>query len=143
MINAADAHANRPSVPCGLKRSGGCHVGCCVVPLSDDDEHNTGNPLLLLCAHDFVAPALLPAFAELGWLSVVLSCRFAPDIWTIMQQEYPLCRSGVQRVQRFTGSAEVRRSWRARQAFRPRRQHGWTCLSGCALSSFSPVVPQR
>ena len=45
-----------------------------------------------------------------------------------------LRRSGVQRVQRFTGSAELGGSLRARQTCGSRRQHGWTCLSCRALS---------
>ena len=56
---------------------------------SGDDEHNTGNPLLLLCAHA-LAPALLSSFVERDELSVALSCRFALDNWTIMQCEAPL-----------------------------------------------------
>ena len=35
------------------------------------------------------APALLSGFADLDELSVALSCRFAFDIWTLMQQDCP------------------------------------------------------
>ena len=51
-------------------------------PSFDDDEHNTSNKLLLSWA-----PVLLSGLTELDELATALSCRFALDIWTIMQQE--------------------------------------------------------
>ena len=59
----------------------------CDVPSSDDDDHNTSNKLLLSCAHALVAPVLLCGLTELDELATALSCWFALDIWTIMQQE--------------------------------------------------------
>ena len=59
---------------------------CCHLSSSDDDEHNTSNLLLLPCAH---VSHVQTEFAELDELSVALSCRFALDIWTIMQHDCP------------------------------------------------------
>ena len=41
------------------------HVACYDDTSSDEDEYNTSNPLLLLCAHALVAPALLFGLTEL------------------------------------------------------------------------------
>ena len=38
--------------------------GCCDIPSSADDEHNTSNSLLLAFAHALVAPALLSGLTE-------------------------------------------------------------------------------
>ena len=56
---------------------------------SDDDEHNTDNAALLLCGHDLVAPALLSRLSAIGELSLALTCWFALDIFTLIQQDYP------------------------------------------------------
>ena len=51
---------------------------CCADSSSDDDEHNTNNNTLLL--------SRLSALDE---LSLALTCRFALDIFTTIQQDYP------------------------------------------------------
>ena len=60
---------------------------CCADSLSDKDEHNTSNTLLLLFAEAFVAPALLSDLREVDELMVALSCRFTLDMFTIAQQD--------------------------------------------------------
>ena len=62
---------------------------CCADSPSDDDEHNTGNTLLLLFADAFVAPTLLSDHSELDELTVALTCRFALDNFTVAQQDGP------------------------------------------------------
>ena len=61
--------------------------GCCDASSSDDDEHNTNNSLLLARANALIADALLSSLTEPDDLSVALSCRFARDMWRIMQHE--------------------------------------------------------
>ena len=56
---------------------------------SDDDEHNTGNTLLLLFADAYIAPALLAGLTEVDELYISLGCRFALDMFTIAQQDRP------------------------------------------------------
>ena len=53
-----------------------------------DDDHNTSNALLLLCAHALVAPVLLSGMTEADELVVALTCLFALDVFTIIQQDY-------------------------------------------------------
>ena len=62
---------------------------CCEDISSDDDDHNTGNSLLLLCAHALVAPVLPSGMSEADELLVALTCRFAVDVFTVIQQDYP------------------------------------------------------
>ena len=62
---------------------------CCADSSSNDDEHNTSNTLLLVFAGAFVAPALLADLRELDELMVALPCRFALDIFTIAEQDWP------------------------------------------------------
>ena len=104
---------------------------CCDDTSSDDDEHNTSNLLLMLCAHALVPPALLSRLTELDELSVALASRFALDIFTMVQQDYP---PADQESSACSGSLDL-----IHQASDSRRQHRWTCLSGCALSSSSPA----
>ena len=78
-------------------------------------EHNTGNSLLLACARALVAPALLPGHME---FDESLPARQLDD----HAAGGSLRRSGVQAGQRFTGSAELGRSLRARQASGSRLQ---------------------
>ena len=56
---------------------------------SDDDEHNTDNDALLLFGHAIVAPHLLSRLSALDELSLALTRRFALDIFTTIQQDYP------------------------------------------------------
>ena len=76
---------------CDAPPSAQCGVKCSLKPSRPvhDDEHNTGNTLLLLFADAFVAPALLADLSEVDELMVALSCRFALDIFTIAQQDRP------------------------------------------------------
>ena len=59
----------------------------CVDSSSDDDEHNTDNDALLLFGHAIVAPVLLSRLSALDELSLTLTCQFALDIFTIIQQD--------------------------------------------------------
>ena len=63
-----------------------CHVACCDFTSSDDDEHNTDSNFLLLFADVDTAPTLLEDLTEVDVLHVALGCRFALDIFTILQQ---------------------------------------------------------
>ena len=51
--------------------------GCCGETSSDDDEHNTSNAFLLLCADALIAPVLLAGLADVDELMVALVWRFA------------------------------------------------------------------
>ena len=62
---------------------------------SDDDEHNTSNSLLLQCAHALFAPVLLSSLSEADELVVALWCRFALDVFTIVQQDFPIADQGA------------------------------------------------
>ena len=62
---------------------------CCDDTSSNDDEHNTGNTLLLLFVDADIAPALLAGLSEVDELKIALGCRFALDIFTIAQQDRP------------------------------------------------------
>ena len=62
---------------------------CCADSLSDEDEHNTDNDALLRFGHAIVAPVLLSRLSAHDELSLALTCRFALDIFTIIQQDYP------------------------------------------------------
>ena len=57
--------------------------------LSDDDEHNTDNTLLLLFADAYIAPAPLADLSEVDELKTELGCVFALVIFTIAQQDRP------------------------------------------------------
>ena len=57
---------------------------CCDDTTSDDDEHNTDNDALL--GHALVPP-VLSRLSALNELSLALTCRFALDIFTIIQQD--------------------------------------------------------
>ena len=61
----------------------------CTDSSSDDDEHNTDNDALLLFGHAIVKPVLLSRLSALDERSFTLTCRFALDIFTIIQQDYP------------------------------------------------------
>ena len=108
--------------------------GCCDASSSDDDEHNTSNSLLLARANALIADALLSSLTEPDDLSVALSCRFARDMWRIMQHEDPSADQDFQCGQRFAGPTEPGRSLRAPHASGSRLQRGWRCLSGHTLS---------
>ena len=54
-----------------------------------DDEHNTDNEALFLFGHAIVAPVLLSRLSALNELSLALTCPFALDIFTIIQQDHP------------------------------------------------------
>ena len=56
---------------------------------SDDDEHNTSNTLLLLFADALTVPVLLTGLSDVDELMVALQRRFALDIFTIAQQDWP------------------------------------------------------
>ena len=56
---------------------------------SDDDEHNTGNTFLLLCA-DSSRLCCWPGSPTWMVLMVAVECRFALDVFTIARQDYPL-----------------------------------------------------
>ena len=82
---------------------------CCGDTSSDDDEHNTSNAFLLLCAGALIAPVLLVCLADVDRLMFVcltdvdrlmfvcltdvdrlmfaLGCRSALDVFTIAQQD--------------------------------------------------------
>ena len=60
---------------------------CCDDTPSDDDKHNTDNDALLLFGHAIVAPVLLSRLSALDELFLALTCRFALDIFTIIQQD--------------------------------------------------------
>ena len=62
---------------------------CCAYSSSDDDEHNADNEALLLFGHAIVAPVLLSCLSAVDELSFALTCRFALDIFTIFQLDYP------------------------------------------------------
>ena len=62
---------------------------CCDDTSSDDNEHNTGNILLLLFADADIAPVLLAGLSDVEVLYIALGCRFALDIFTIAQQYRP------------------------------------------------------
>ena len=62
---------------------------CCTDTSSDDDKHNTDNDALLLFGHAVVAPHLLPHLSALDEVALALTCRFALDIFTIIQQDFP------------------------------------------------------
>ena len=81
----------RPSfkINCSPVQSSPRSLWLCGASSFDEDEHNTSNSLLLACAHALVAPALLSVLTEPDELSVAVSCRFALDIWTVMQHEDP------------------------------------------------------
>ena len=57
---------------------------------SDDDDHNTSNGPLLLCADALIAPVRLAGLTDVDELKVALGCRFALDVFTIAQQDYPV-----------------------------------------------------
>ena len=57
---------------------------------SDDDEHNTDSAALLLFGHALVAPRSLSRLSAADELFLALTCRFALDIFTIIQQDYPV-----------------------------------------------------
>ena len=61
---------------------------CCDDTTSDDDEHSTDNAALLLFGHALVAPLLLSRLSATDELFLALTCRFALDIFTIIQQDY-------------------------------------------------------
>ena len=63
--------------------------GCCADSASDDEKHNTRNAFLLLCADALVAPVLLSGLTDVDELMVALGCRFALDILTVAQQDWP------------------------------------------------------
>ena len=62
---------------------------CCDDTTSDDDGHNTDNDALLLFGHALVAPVLLSRLSAIDELSLALTCRFALDIFTTNQHNYP------------------------------------------------------
>ena len=57
---------------------------CCDDTLSDDDEHNTSNSFLLLCADALIAPVLLSGLTDVDELTV------GSDVFTIAQEDYPI-----------------------------------------------------
>ena len=61
----------------------------CTDTSSDDDERDTDNDALLLFGHAVVAPMLLSCLSSLDELSLAVTCQFALDIFTIIQQDYP------------------------------------------------------
>ena len=63
-------------------------MACCDDTTSEDDEHNTDIAALLLFGHVLVAPVLLSGLSAPDELLVALTCWFAPDILTIIQQDY-------------------------------------------------------
>ena len=67
------AHASRRK---DLARS--ATRACCDDTSSDDDVHNTSNTFFLLCADALIA--------DMDELKVALGCRFALDVFTIIQQ---------------------------------------------------------
>ena len=74
-------HENRPSVPCGARSSPKRTVGCC-----DDTSQQWQPPAAALCPRPRRACA---AIQTRGAPRPTLSCRYALDIWAIMQQDYP------------------------------------------------------
>ena len=62
---------------------------CCDITSSDDDEHNTDSNFLLLFADLAITPTLLKGLSEVDVLHIALGCRFALDIFTILQQHSP------------------------------------------------------
>ena len=54
---------------------------------SDDDEHNTCDGLVFLCADVGAASSLLSALTDLYELRIALSHRFAPDVFTEAQND--------------------------------------------------------
>ena len=51
--------------------------------------YKTDNDALLLFGHAIVALVLLSRLLVLNELSLTFTCRFALDIFTIIQQDYP------------------------------------------------------
>ena len=51
---------------------------------SDDDDHNTSNAFFFLCADALITPVLLTG------LKVAFRCRFALDMFTVIQHECPI-----------------------------------------------------
>ena len=62
----------------------------CADTSSDDGYHNTDNDALLLFGHAVVAPHLLSKLSALDELALALTCRFALDIFTVIQQDCPV-----------------------------------------------------
>ena len=54
----------------------------------DDDDHNTSNAFLLLCADALVGLVVLAGLTDLDELKVALGCRFALDVFTIIPQDH-------------------------------------------------------
>ena len=61
---------------------------CCDYTSSDDDEHNTDNNFLLLFADADITPTLLEGLSEVDVLRISIGCRFALDIFMILQQYF-------------------------------------------------------
>ena len=61
---------------------------CCDDTSSDNDEHNTGNTLLLLIADALTAPVLLSGLSDVDELMVALGCRFALDLFSTAQHDW-------------------------------------------------------
>ena len=55
---------------------------------SDEEEHNTDNPLLLLVADSLIAPVILSGLSDVDELMVALGCRFAMDLFSIAQHDW-------------------------------------------------------
>ena len=68
------------AVPCGPAAD---------ITSSDDDEHNTDSNFLFLFADVGITPTLLEGLTEVDVLHITLGCRFALDIFTILQQHSP------------------------------------------------------
>ena len=62
---------------------------CWDITSSDDDEHNTDSNFLLLFADVDITPTLLEGLTEVDVLHIALGCRFALDIFTILQRHSP------------------------------------------------------
>ena len=54
----------------------------CCEDTSYDDDHNTSNALLLLCANALIAPVLLAGLSDVVELKVVVGW-FALDVFTV------------------------------------------------------------
>ena len=104
------------------------------------DEHHTSDPLLVACARALVAPALLSGSTELDELSV--ACRVASrsksgrsrSRWVHPTDQESKAGSDSLVLLSLDAPCELVKLQTRRL------EHGWTCLSGQALSFSSPAA---